>query len=98
MKRPPGAIPPLIKEGLQTLVGKSVRVPVKVGSPSNCWWLKIKEVLLINADANDVLFAVEPRFKSRARILLTECVFDDEDPLVASVRRERFLAKLNGSA
>lgn len=94
MKRPPGAIPPLTKEGLQTLVGRSVRVPVKKGSPVNCWWLKITGIEFIAAHSDDVVLAVEHRFKNRPRILLSECVFDEEDPLVASIRRERFHAKL----
>lgn len=94
MKRPPGAIPPLTKEGLQTLVGKCVRVPVNKGSPGNCWWLMITEIEFIAAGSDDVVLALEARFKNRHRVLLSECVFDEEDPLVASIRRERFLAKL----
>lgn len=96
MKRPPGAIPPLTEAGVQTLIGKKLRVRVWMGSPNNCWWLKLKRVMWLRAD--DVVFEVEHRFKNRTRVALSECVFDEEDPLVASVRRQRFLAKLNASA
>lgn len=97
MKRPPGAIPPLTKDGLKTIIGRHFTAPVRHGSPSNCWWLKVTGIKFIPVDGGDALLDVESRFKNRPRILLSECVFDEEDPLVASIRRERFLSKLNES-
>lgn len=92
MKRPPGAIPPLTKEGLKTLIGKCVRVHAANGSPSNYWILKLARLDYWTADA--AVFKVQRRFKNRVRVALCECVFDEEDPLVQSIRRERFHAKL----
>lgn len=98
MKRPPGAIPPLTEAGLETLIGRHFRVPVRQGSPSNFWWLKVTGIKFLPVKGEDALLKIETRFKNRPHVLLSECVFDEEDPLVQSIRRERFLAKLNASA
>lgn len=91
MKRPPGAIPPLTKEGLRTLIGK--RFPVRrPGNKAKVRWRHFSR-LDFHTETDAVFMTVE----TSRRISLGQCRFDPEDELVASVRRLRFLAKLNGS-
>ena len=100
MKRPAGAIPPLTKEGLQTLVGMTVRVPysTRLWDQRNSWLVKLKS--LVHCTETDAVFQIVPRryFKHRPHVALSTMRFEEEDPLVQSIRRERFLAKLSASA
>ena len=99
MKRPPGAIPPLTREGLQTLLGKTFRVPHagrlrKTRNFGRVWLVKV--IRLDWSGEDDAVFTIKPRryFKHRPRVALNTFVFDDEDPFLASIRRARFLAKI----
>lgn len=77
-----------------TLIGKIVPVPTAT-RPGKWWWVTL-ETLCYHTE-NDAIFEITPRryFKSRPRVALSTFRFEEEDPLVATIRRARFLAKLN---